>query len=152
MLRYNDITSTHKGEVTEWSIVRLSKSRRGASSSGVRISPSPQNTKILIRTIDRIEEFGSDIKNSGLNCQTSEDEVHIDVAYSDLEKFSKIIRKYLNAPYNYVNVKFPDKKLNVLIFPNKDFVISDKSSDMVAKDWALTIGLSEPETHWTTFY
>ena len=78
--------------------------------------------------------------------------MEVQVPYSNMEIFGEIIKKYLNAPYNYANVKFPDRKLNVLIFPDKDFIISDEKTDKIAKDWALSAGLSKPETDWTTFY
>lgn len=110
------------------------------------------NTKILLRTLTNPNELQNNLRANNFNFQLEEENLKAEVPYSGVKVFEEIIRKYLNAPYNYANVKFPDKKLNVLVFPSKSFLISDKQTDSAAKEWALAIGLSKPETVWTTFY
>ena len=84
---------------------------------------------------------------------TFEDEgIMTQIDYSRLKEFATIIRKHLNAPYNYVDVKFPDKKLSHLIFLDKTWNIDNLKTDREAKEWALSVGLSKPETDWTTFF
>ena len=110
------------------------------------------NTKILLRTINDLEKLKVDLENKGFKIQISQEKMGVQVQYSDVKIFGKIIKKHLNAPYNYANVKFPYEKLNVLIFPKKDFTVTNERTDQTAKDWALSTGLSKPETDWTTFY
>lgn len=110
------------------------------------------NTKILLRTLTNQNELQNNLKTNNFNFQLEEENLRVEVPYADVKVFEGIIQKYLNAPYNYANVKFPDKKLNIIVFPNKIFLVSDKQTDSAAKEWALAIGLSKPETEWTTFY
>ncbi len=99
-----------------------------------------------------MEKLETDLKNKGFSTQVSEEKMAVEVQYSDVEIFGEIIKRYLNAPYNYANVKFPNEKLNVVIFPEKDFIINNEETDKNAKEWALSTGLPKPETDWTTFY
>ncbi|OHA16185.1 MAG: hypothetical protein A3G52_05045 [Candidatus Taylorbacteria bacterium RIFCSPLOWO2_12_FULL_43_20] len=110
------------------------------------------NTKILLRTLTEPHELQKELGAYNLEYQLEGDTLKVSVLHTDIETFQKIITKYLSAPYNYVNIKFPDKKSNVLIFPNRTFLIFDEETDRAVKEWALSIGLSKPETEWTTFY
>ena|SRR3989344_1788551 len=110
------------------------------------------NTKILLRTINDTRELKEQLENSGFKIQVDDSKLEVEVDYSKIELFQKIIKEHLNAVYNYANVKFPDRKLNILIFPKKNFVINNIEADKNAKEWALSVGLSKPETEWTTFY
>ena len=110
------------------------------------------NTKILLRTINDLENLQTDLKNKGFDFRIDEEKIEVNVEYANIEIFREIIKTYLNAKYNYVNIKFPNQKLNILVFIDKTFFVNDKAIDISAKEWALSIGLSKPETEWTTFY
>lgn len=110
------------------------------------------NTKILLRTITDPEGLQLDLKAEHFEHQLNETTLEVEVFYSDLQKFGEIVKKNFNAPYNYTNVKFPTEKINILIFPNRDFLIKDLESDKKAKEWAISIGLPGAEAEWTTFY
>lgn len=110
------------------------------------------NTKILLRTITDPEKLQNDLEANNFKFQLEDENLRVGVSYSDVEAFEKIVKKYFNAPYNYANIKFPDMKLNVLVFPNKTFRIDDDESNREAKEWAVSIGLPKSESEWTTFY
>lgn len=110
------------------------------------------NTKILLRTITDTYELQKELGAYDFVYQLEGDVLKVNVLQTDIEAFKKIITKYLNAPYNYANIKFIDKKSNILIFPNRTFLVFDEETDRTAKEWALSTGLPQQESEWTTFY
>lgn len=110
------------------------------------------NTKILLRTITDLDNLQKELGTYNFEYQLEGESLKVTVQNIDVDIFQKIITKYLNASYNYANVKFPDKKSNVLIFPTRTFLIFDQDTDRAAKEWAVSIGLPKEETGWTTFY
>lgn len=80
------------------------------------------------------------------------DDIMVNVPLNRIFDFASIIQKYLNKPFNYVDVKFPDQKTTVIIFRERIFEIDNPEVDKNAKEWAISIGLPEKEADWPTFY
>ena len=110
------------------------------------------NAKILLRTIKDLDGLETELGNKSIPFRIFEDKMEAKIEYSDIDIFGEVIKKHLNALCNYVNVKFPERQLNVIIFPEKNFIVNSKQTDRNAKEWALSVGLPQPETEWTTFY
>ncbi len=110
------------------------------------------NAKILLRTVKNIEDLKNALKSSDFKFESDETKIDVDVPFSKIDFFERIIKDSMNAKFNYVNVKFPDNKKNVIVFPEKSFIVTDDISDETAKKWALSMGLSKPETEWTICY
>ncbi|HEX2909141.1 MAG TPA: hypothetical protein VHO69_19865 [Phototrophicaceae bacterium] len=79
-----------------------------------------------------------------------EDSKHLRVAvpYPRVDEFAALVRRYLNAPCNYVDVQYPDRQCTVLIFKAKKFVITSAEENEQAKIWALAQGLPPEQADW----
>lgn len=110
------------------------------------------NAKILLRTVKNIEWLKNSLENGGFEFEFDEVQIKVNVPFSKIDIFKKIINNSMNAKFNYVNIKFPDEKKNVIVFPAKTFIVDNDISDEIAKNWALSMGLPKPESEWTLCY
>lgn len=138
-------------------IGRSSNGRTGAFEA-LNLGPIPSlpankmNTKVLLRTVIDIERLKKELKDNHFEFEFGEEVVYIKVQSTNLNQFENIIKSNLNALWNYANVKFSDQKTNIVIFPDRTFIIINKETDIEAKRWATSIGLPQQEAEWTTFY
>ena len=112
------------------------------------------NAYILERTINNYAELKQALEQAGFAYQKEEtdEDVTVMISTDRVDEFAAIVQPYLNAPYNYVDVKFPDDKTTVIIFPGRIYRINNPTIDAEAKIWAISIGLPKKEAEWLIFY
>lgn len=83
--------------------------------------------------------------------EKGKDHVRIAVPFSRWEEFADLVQPHLNAPYNYVDITYPEDKL-IIIFGVKRFVITNKEENEAAKKWAIDLGLPTKQADWTHWF
>ncbi len=112
------------------------------------------NAYILERTMSDYIKLKQALELAGFADQKeqSDGDIMVTVPTDRVDNFAAIVQQHLNAPYNYVDVKFPNEKLTVIIFPDRIYRINNPTVDAEAKTWAISIGLPKEQADWATFY
>ncbi|MSR85717.1 hypothetical protein EXS71_04790 [Candidatus Uhrbacteria bacterium] len=112
------------------------------------------NAYILERTMNDYAELKQALEQGGFTYQKEEadEDVTVTVPADQVGEFATVVQKHLNAPYNYVDVKFPNEKTTAIIFADRIYRINNPVIDEEAKVWAISIGLPKEQADWPTFY
>jgi hypothetical protein len=111
------------------------------------------NAYVLNRTMNEYPRLLISLKEKGfLFLPDTDGDITVDVPFFLVEDFATLIQQHLNAPYNYVDVQFPDEKKTVLIFQNKKFIIENSEQNMAVKKWAIEEGLLLEQTDWSVSF
>jgi len=112
------------------------------------------NAYILERTMNRYKLLKFELLQAGFNVkkEKEDEDIMVTVTKDRLDSFVSIVRKYLDEPFNYVDIKFPDDKLTIIAFRERTWEIDSSVIDEDAKKWAISIGLPTREATWATFY
>ena len=83
------------------------------------------NAYILDWTMNEYNHLLAQLKEQNFSFQKEDNEEHIrvDVPFSRIDEFTKSIQGHLNAPFNYVDIQYPNERKTVVIFQNKKFII-----------------------------
>ena len=108
------------------------------------------NTYILDWTMNEYDELKTDLMKLGFEFVKEEGKEHlrVKVLFERIDEFEKLIQQHLNAPYNYVDVSFPEQKLLYIVFGIRVFKISNKDENKQAQEWAISIGLPSKQAVW----
>lgn len=112
------------------------------------------NTYILDWTMNEYERLLTRLKDEGFGFQKESGKEHVRVAvpFSFVDDFASLVQEHLDAPYNYVDIQYPDEKKTVVIFQNKKFVIENEQQNEVAKKWAIDLGLPKEQADWAVSF
>lgn len=112
------------------------------------------NAFILDWTRNEYGRLLAQLKEQGFAFQKKEGRVHVrvDVPFFRWEEFANLIQPHLNAPYNYVDIKYPEKNKLIIIFGVKRFVITNKEENETAKKWAIDLGLPPAQADWSHWF
>ncbi len=113
-----------------------------------------KNAYILDWTMDDYDGLKNELKEAGFDFEKESDKEHIkvDVDLERVDVFAGIVRRHLNEPFNYVDIKFPRHRLVVVVFRERIYKIDNPGIDKEAREWAISIGLPEEQADWATFY
>ena len=78
--------------------------------------------------------------------------VRVDVPFSRVDEFADIVEPHINAPYNYVDIKYPEENKLYAIFGAKRFVITNLEENEAAKKWAIDLGLPREQADWSHWF
>lgn len=112
------------------------------------------NAYILERTMNNYAELKQALEQTGFAYQKEQvdEDIMVTVPADRVDDFAAIVQKHINAPYNYVDVKFPIDETTVIVFPDRIYRINNPVIDEEAKSWAISIGLPKEQADWSTFY
>ena len=112
------------------------------------------NAYILERTMNDYIELKQALDRAGFAHQKEKnnEDVTVTVPMDRVDDFAVIVQRHLNTSYNYVDVKFPDNKTTIIVFPDRIYHINNPAIDAEAKIWAISIGLPNNEARWPIFY
>lgn len=94
------------------------------------------------------------LKEHGFVFQKEEGKEHVraDVPFFRWEEFANIVQPHLNAPYNYVDIKYPEENKLIIIFGAKRFLITNKKENEATKKWAIKLGLPMAQADWSHWF
>ncbi|MCB9808821.1 hypothetical protein H6776_00280 [Candidatus Nomurabacteria bacterium] len=72
----------------------------------------------------------------------------VNIPFTQLDLFSRIIQQQLNSPVNYVDIQYPEMKLTVIIFKSEVFKIKTEEQNKEIKKWAINNGLPVQQADW----
>ena len=106
---------------------------------------------ILDWTMNDYAVLKKQLSHSGIVFEKEKDSEHIRAAvpWNDRDTFIDIVQQHLNAPYNYVDVQFPDTKTTVVIFKDRQCVIKDEAENEQVKQWAIEQSLPPEQADWS---
>lgn len=112
------------------------------------------NAYILERTMNDYAKLKESLEKAGFAYQKeqSDEDIMVTVPTDRVDDFAAIVQQHLNAPFNYVDAKFPDDKTTIIVFPDRTYRISNSVVDAEARTWAISIGLPKEQADWPTFY
>ncbi|MDP4008306.1 MAG: hypothetical protein Q8P68_03895 [Candidatus Peregrinibacteria bacterium] len=112
------------------------------------------NAYILDWTMNEYSRLLAQLKEQGFDFQKEEGEEHVrvDVPFFRWEEFANLVQPQLNAPYNYVDIKYPEENKLIIIFGAKRFVITNKEENEAAKKWAIDSGLPTAQADWSNWF
>lgn len=110
------------------------------------------NAFILDWTMDEYPRLKQELAESGFEFVPDGEHVRVNVPFAHVDQFATITRKYLNAPFNYIDVQFPAEKKTMIIFQEQVFVIEDDVENERVKSWAIAKGLPPHQADWPTSY
>ena len=84
--------------------------------------------------------------------ETGTKHIRVSVPFDQIDTFASIVQQHLNAPCNYVDVQFQDKKTTVVIFIEKVFFIKDADKNNEVKKWAIEKGLPPKQADWNPLF
>lgn len=94
------------------------------------------------------------LKKQDFAFQKEEGREHVrdNVPFFRWEEFANTVQPHLNAPYNYVDIKYPEEDKLIIIFGAKRFVITRKEENEAAKKWAIEMGLPSKQADWSHWF
>lgn len=111
------------------------------------------NAYILARTMNDYARLLVDLQKADFHfLRVLKGDVRVAVPFLRFEEFSNLVQPHLNAPYNYVDIKYPEENKLMIIFGAKRFVITNLEENEAAKKWAIDMGLSAKEADWTHWF
>ena len=112
------------------------------------------NAFILDWTMDDYDGLKAELSTAGFGFaqETGTGHIRVAVPFARAGVFAETCQKHLNAPFNYVDVQFPEEGTTVIIFQAAaHFITSQEENDRV-KAWALAMGLPPEQADWATSY
>lgn len=112
------------------------------------------NAYILDWTMNEYGRLLAQLKEKGFDFQKEEGKEHVcvDVPFLRWEEFANLVQPQLNAPYNYVDIRYPEGNKLIIIFGAKRFVITNKEENEAAKKWAISEGLPTAQADWSHWF
>lgn len=112
------------------------------------------NAYILERTMNEYEELKDGLLQAGFEIEKEKDDedIMVTVEHNRIKDFAHVVQKHLNEPFNYIDIKFPEQKLSVIVFKDRVYRIDNAKQNVEAKQWAVSIGLPENEADWPIFF
>lgn len=80
------------------------------------------------------------------------EDIRVDVLFSRREEFANIVQPHLNAPYNYVDIKYPEENQIYMIFGAKRITITNLAENEATKKWAIDLGLPREQADWSHWF
>lgn len=112
------------------------------------------NAYILDWTMNEYDRLLARLEDEGFVLQKEDGKEHVRVAvpFSLVDEFAKLVQEHLNAPYNYVDIQYPDEKKTIVVFQNKKFVIENDEQNEAARKWAIDLGLPTAQADWAVSF
>lgn len=84
--------------------------------------------------------------------ESDSEHVRVAVPFSRMEEFADIVQPHLNAPFNYVDVKYPKENVIYAVFGVRRIKITNKAENEAAKKWAIDLGLPPEQADWSHWF
>jgi hypothetical protein len=84
--------------------------------------------------------------------ETGSGNIRAAVPSERVQEFAALCQKRLTAPFNYVDLQYPDKHQTVIIFREKTFIITSREENERVKQWAIGLGLPPEQSDWGTSF
>jgi len=110
------------------------------------------NAYILNWTMNDYPALKAVLAASGIAVQPDDDDIRLAVPFERLHEISLLLQAHLNAPYNYVDIQFPDLRTTVIVFQQRIFTIRSAAENAEAQHWAIAQGLPPEQADWGTSY
>ncbi len=78
--------------------------------------------------------------------------IRLAVPFEQIDAFAALCQTHLNAPVNYVDVQFSDRRTTVVIFRDAVHHITDQARNDAIKAWAIDLGLPPEQADWSTSF
>ena len=112
------------------------------------------NAYILDWTMNEYDRLLARLEDEGFIFQKEGDKENVRgaVPFSLVDNFTSLVQGHLNAPYNYVDIQYPDEKKTVVVFQNKKFVIENDEQNEMARKFAINLGLPTAQADWAVSF
>jgi hypothetical protein len=119
-----------------------------------RIRETEFNAFVADWTMDDYAGLKRDLAESGFHFAKQVDAEHLRVLVplERVSEFAALCQPHLNAPYNYIDIQYPQEKKTVLIFRQQLFIVSSQAENERVKAWAIALGLSPQQAEWGTSF
>lgn len=84
--------------------------------------------------------------------EANSEHARVAVPFSRKEEFADIVQPHINAPFNYVDVKYLEENLIYAIFGAKRITITNLEENEAAKKWAIDLGLPPKQADWSHWF
>jgi hypothetical protein len=112
----------------------------------------PLNAYVLSWTMNDYAALKAALHASGIATQPDAEDIRLSVPFERLHEVGGLLQSHLNAPYNYVDIQFPDLKTTVIVFQQRIFTIRSAAENAEAQHWAIAQGLPPEQADWGTSY
>lgn len=112
----------------------------------------PFNAYVLAWTMNDYPAFKAALCDSGIATLPDAEDIRLAVPFERLHEISRLLQSHLNAPFNYVDIQFPELKTTVIVFQQQIFTIRTAAENAEAQRWAIAQGLPPEQADWGTSY
>jgi hypothetical protein len=78
--------------------------------------------------------------------------IRVRVPFDRVQVFAALCQEHMNAPFNYVDVQYPDRKTTVIVFQTAVHFITNREENERVKAQAINMGLPPDQADWATSY
>jgi len=112
------------------------------------------NAYVLDWTMDGFDQFKQELMDASFpfDRETGSANIRVAVPLARVQEFAALCQKRLNAPYNYVDIQYPDEHKTVIIFRGKTFIITSHEENERVRQWAIGLGLPPEQSDWSTSF
>jgi hypothetical protein len=112
------------------------------------------NAYILEWTMDEYDRLKQELADAGFVFQQEGQTGHIraDVPFEQVDIFGELCRKHLNAPVNYVDIQYPERRTTVIVFQQTTHFITNREQNEQVRAWAIALGLPPEQADWDTSF
>ena len=114
--------------------------------------PVRLNAYVLGWTMNDYPDLRAELARLGLHSQDDEGDLRLAVPFDRLNEVVPLLQKHFNAPYNYVDIQFPDQQLTVIVFQHRQFMLRNPAENAAAQRWAIAQGLPPQQADWGTSF
>ena len=108
------------------------------------------NAYVLDWTMDDYGGLKAALSEAGFafDREAPEEHIRVTVPFARVEAFARLCQPHLNAPFNYIDVQYPDEGKTVIIFREALFNIADAEENRRVQQWAIAQGLPPAQADW----
>jgi hypothetical protein len=112
------------------------------------------NAYILDWTMDGFARLKQELADASFpfDQETGSGNIRAAVPFERVQEFAGLCQKHLNAPFNYVDIQYPDEHKTVIIFRGKTFIITSREENERVRQWAIGLGLPPEQSDWGTSF
>lgn len=112
----------------------------------------PFNAYVLGWTMNDYPALKAALRASGIPIQPDAEDIRLAVPFESLHDVGRLLQAHLNAPFNYVDIQFPELKTTVIVFQQRIFTIRSAAENAEAQRWAIEQGLPPEQADWGTSF
>lgn len=117
--------------------------------------PTPEfNAFIVAWTMNEYAALCAALRAAGFRVEQADgtDHIRLVVPFEQITAFAALCQRHLNAPVNYVDVQYPDRRTTVIIFRERVVHVTEQAQNDALRAWAIARGLPPEQADWATSF